>query len=309
MSSLSATAPVVRLALPALLLGAVGIAFAPIFVRLSEIGPISTAFYRTLFALPLLFAWVSLQGRGQAEGQEKPRTIRDHMLLAIPGLSFMGDLAFWHISITMTTVANATLLANFAPVFVTLGGWLLWRITPTPTFLAGMALAMTGAVVLMGESLTISAEQIVGDALGVVTAVFYAAYILSIGRLRARFSTAVLMFWSTVYTCAGLLVCTLAAGEALVIPGLYALGILVALAAVSHVGGQSLIAYALAHLPANFGSVSLLLQPAVAAVLAWVILNEPLSPWQGLGGVVILAGIVLARRGSRPPKPPPAPAD
>jgi drug/metabolite transporter (DMT)-like permease len=165
-----------------------------------------------------------------------------------------------------------------------------------------MGLAMAGAIVLMGESLTISSEQIMGDVLGVVTAVFYAAYILSIGRLRARFSTAVLMTWSTVYTCAGLLVCTVLAGESLAIVSLYGLGILVALAVVSHFGGQSLIAYALAHLPANFGSVSLLLQPAVAAVLAWLILSEPLSPWQGVGGVIILLGIFLARRGSRPAK-------
>lgn len=155
------------------------------------------------------------------------------------------------------------------------------------------------AVVLMGESLTISPDHIMGDVLGVVTAVFYAAYILSIGRLRARFSTSVLMSWSTVYSCAGLLVCTLVAGESMAIGTLYGLGILVALAAISHFGGQSLIAYALAHLPANFGSVSLLLQPAVAALLAWLILAEPLSPWQGVGGVIILAGILLARRGSR----------
>jgi drug/metabolite transporter (DMT)-like permease len=306
-TSLSASSTVVRLALPALLLGAVGIAFAPIFVRLSETGPIATAFYRSLFSLPLLFAWMAWEGRraGKVDGaavQDRPRCLRDHLLLAIPGLSFMGDLAFWHVSITMTTVANATLLANFAPVFVTLGGWLLWRVTPTRTFLGGMGLAMAGAIVLMGESLTISSEQIMGDVLGVVTAVFYAAYILSIGRLRARFSTAVLMTWSTVYTCAGLLVCTVLAGESLAIVSLYGLGILVALAVVSHFGGQSLIAYALAHLPANFGSVSLLLQPAVAAVLAWLILSEPLSPWQGVGGVIILLGIFLARRGSRPAK-------
>lgn len=296
----AASAPMVRLALPALLLGAVGIAFAPIFVRLSEVGPIATAFYRALFALPLLWAWMSMEGRGERV-QARPVTARDHLLLAVPGLSFMGDLAVWHISITMTTVANATLLANFAPVFVTLGGWVLWRIKPTPLFLAGMGFAMGGAIVLMGESLTISSEQIMGDVLGVVTAVFYAAYILSIGRLRARFSTSVLMFWSTVYTAGGLLLCTLIAGEGLAIVSLYGLAILVGLAAISHVGGQSLIAYALAHLPANFGSVSLLLQPAVAAVLAWAILNEPLSPWQGVGGVIVLFGIFLARKGSKPP--------
>lgn len=304
--SSAAVPATVRLALPALLLGAVGIAFAPIFVRLSEVGPVATAFYRTLFALPLLFAWMTMEARRGGSRYERPARLRDHLLLAIPGISFAGDLAFWHVSIGLTTVANATLLANFAPVFVTLGGWLIWALRPTRTFLMGMGLAMGGAIVLMGESLTISAEHILGDALGVVTAMFYAAYILSIGRLRARFSTATLMFWSTVYTCAGLLVTTLAMGEGLAIPSLYGLGILIGLAVVSHFGGQSLIAYALAHLPANFGSVSLLLQPAVAAVLAWMILSEPLSPWQGVGGAIILVGIVLARRGSRPPPAPPA---
>ncbi|HSK38859.1 MAG TPA: EamA family transporter, partial [Arenibaculum sp.] len=67
----------------------------------------------------------------------------------------------------------------------------------------------------------------------------------------------------------------------------------------SHAGGQSLIAYALAHLPAAFSSVSLLLQPAAAAILAWALLGEALGPWQAAGAVIVLAGIFLARRGSR----------
>ncbi len=73
---------------------------------------------------------------------------------------------------------------------------------------------------------------------------------------------------------------------------------LLALALLSHVGGQSLIAYALAHLPAAFSSVSLLLQPVAAALLAWLILSEALGLLQGLGGAVVLAGIAIARRGS-----------
>ena len=71
------------------------------------------------------------------------------------------------------------------------------------------------------------------------------------------------------------------------------------LALVSHAGGQSLITYALAHLPAAFSSVSLLLQPVIAALLAWVLLAEPLRSMQALGASIILLAIVLARRGSR----------
>ena len=62
---------------------------------------------------------------------------------------------------------------------------------------------------------------------------------------------------------------------------------------------QSLVAYALAGLPAAFSSVALLLQPTIGAALAWAILGEALGPWRVEGGAVVLAGVVLARSGSR----------
>src|SRR5262249_2096870 len=74
--------------------------------------------------------------------------------------------------------------------------------------------------------------------------------------------------------------------------------LLVGLALISHAAGQGLIAYALAHLPATFSSVGLLLQPVIAALFAWVLLAEPLVPLQIAGGLVVLIGIYLARRGS-----------
>jgi drug/metabolite transporter (DMT)-like permease len=73
---------------------------------------------------------------------------------------------------------------------------------------------------------------------------------------------------------------------------------LIGLALVSHAAGQGLIAYALASLPAAFSSVSLLFQPVMAALFAWLLLSEALVPLQMLGGVIVLAGIYLARRGS-----------
>lgn len=297
--TVSALPSVARFALPALLLGATGIAFAPIFVRLSEVGPVSTAFWRVALALPALWLWMHLQDRPAPGTRRRPRGLRDIALLSLPGWFFAGDLAFWHVSISMTSVANATLLANFAPVFVALFGWLLFSTRVSATFLVGMALALTGMVTLMGESLTISGEQVLGDGLGIITALWYAAYILAIGRLRATYSTATIMAWSAVSNTLALLVAALLLPEVFWPVSAAGWGVLVALAVISHIGGQSLIAYALAHLPTSFGSVSLLWQPACAAVLAWVLLEEPLSAWQGLGGLVILAGILIARRGSR----------
>lgn len=45
---------------------------------------------------------------------------------------------------------------------------------------------------------------------------------------------------------------------------------LVGIVLISHAYGQGLIAYALAHSPASFSSISLLLQPVMTGVFAWV---------------------------------------
>ncbi len=286
-----------RIALVILLAGALGIAFAPIFVRLSELGPTATAFHRLLLALPALWLWQTLESRG-ARRPRRPAGRLDYLGLIAVGLFFAGDLAFWHWSISFTSVANATLLANFAPVFVTFYGFALFGQRFSRTFLIGMSLALAGACILMGQSLSLGPSQLLGDAFGVVTAMFYAAYIVAVSRLRARFSTATIMAWSGLVTCAALLPVALISGESLIATTLFGWLMLIGLALISHAGGQSMIAYALAHLPAAFGSVSLLLQPAAAAVLAWLILGEALGPWQALGAAVILCGIYLARRGT-----------
>ena len=290
-----------RWALAALLAGAAGIAFAPIFVRLSELPPTATAFHRLFLALPALWLWKLVEDRSAAarsRAEPAPPPAGNAMLLVTAGLFFAGDLALWHWSIRFTSVANATLLANFAPIFVTLASYLLFSERFSRQFLLGMALAIAGAGILMGESLGFGMEQVLGDALGLTTAVFYAGYILSVAKLRRRASTATIMAWSGLVSCAALLTVTLLLGETLLPVTPEGWAVLFGLALLSHAGGQSLIAFALARLPAALSSVSLLLQPAIAAVLAWAILAEPLGPWQMSGALVILGGIYLARRGS-----------
>lgn len=289
-----------RWALAALLVGAVGIGFAPIFVRLSELPPTATAFHRLFLALPALWLWKHLEtpaAQRRSEGRLAPGR-GDIGAFVAAGLLFAGDLAFWHWSIRYTTVANATLLANFAPIFVTLAGYVFFSERFSRQFLLGMALAITGAVILMARSLAFDSDHFFGDTLGLITAMFYAGYILAVARLRARQSTATIMAWSGLFTCAALFVLAILAGESIVPLTLMGWAILFGLALISHACGQSLIAFALAHLPPALSSVSLLLQPAIAALLAWAILEEPLGQWQAVGAIVILGGIVLARRGS-----------
>lgn len=276
-----------RPALPALLLGAVFIALSPIFVRLSEAGPTATAFWRVALALPVL--WIFF--RGPLKG---PR-----LIFFAAGIAFAGDLFFWHQSIRFTSVANSTLLANLASIFVTLAAWALWREKPRPLFLVALGLALAGVALLVHTSLSFSATALLGDALGVVTAMFYAWYILAVKGLRDRgAATLQVMAVTSTLTAAILLPIALATGEPMLPASAYGWWILIGLALISHAAGQGLIAYALAHLPAPFSSVGLLLQPVVAAFFAWVLLSEPLVALQIAGGLIVLAAIWLARRAS-----------
>jgi drug/metabolite transporter (DMT)-like permease len=278
-----------------LLIGAVGIGFAPIWVRLSEVGPAATAFYRLLFALPFLWVWVGVENRRRPVAPVAPLTRKHLWQLAGAGLLFAGDLSLWHWSIQYTTVANATLFANLAPLFVTVGARMMFGEKILWLFVVGMGVTWMGAALLLKFSLESSRSHLVGDFLGIATALFYAGYMLSIKNLRRSLSTATVMAGAGLVSCPVFLLIASVSGETLYAVHWNGWLVLIALALISHVGGQSMIAYAFKHLPASLTSLSLLLQPLVAALLAWVILDEALGPYQIMGGGLVLLGIGLAR--------------
>jgi drug/metabolite transporter (DMT)-like permease len=282
-----------RIAFLCLLAGGCAIAFAPILVRLSDVGPVASAFWRCALAVPLLWIWVFAREK-RAAGTP---ALAAPLLLA--GLFFASDLGVWHFSILFTSVANSTLLANLAPIFVTLAGWLLWKQKVTRTFLAGMFLAIAGMFVLVGPNFAAGGTRLLGDALGALTGVFYAGYFLAIKIARdSGASTARLMAWSTTITAIALLPIALLMPHPFLPATLPGWWVLAGLAIVTQILGQGLIAYAFAHLPASLSSVSLLIQPVMAALFAWILFGEAVGPLQFAGGAIVLAGIWLARRGS-----------
>jgi drug/metabolite transporter (DMT)-like permease len=145
--------------------------------------------------------------------------------------------------------------------------------------------------VLLGGDFRAGGGAVLGDILGVATAMFYGAYQLTVTRARSRASTSVIMAWSGLITAVVLLPLALVSGEQLFPHSAAGWAKLVGLALISQVAGQSLIAYAMAHLPATFSSVGLLAQPVIAAALAWVLLGETLGWIEIAGAIVVLAGI------------------
>ncbi|MHC1547767.1 DMT family transporter [Phyllobacterium sp. K27] len=289
------TANANRLALAALLLGGIAIGGSPIFVRLSEVGPMTTAFWRVALAFLPLLVWS--KAMPDVKRDARPESLADYFWLSMPGIFLAADLAAWHLALHMTSVANATLLANLAPIFVTLGSWAIFRARVSRIFLIGLATALIGVVVLKGGPAALGDGKLAGDATAAVAAIFYAGYILVIGRLRVRFSTRTIMIWSTASAAICMLPVSLIFETNLIPLTLFGWAMLAGLAFISHAAGQGMITYALAFLPPAFSSLTLLLQPVVAAALAWVLLSEPIGLMQAIGGVIVIFGILIARRG------------
>lgn len=278
-------------AIPGLALGAILIGLAAIIVRLVDLGPSAVAFWRLAIAIPALW---TLRAATQPKSAARPEG-RALGLLLLAGLAFAADLALWHRSIHLTSVANATLLSNLSPVFLALTLHFGLGERHAPRFWLGLFLALAGAAWLVADSFRIGPETAFGDLLGAATAVFYAGYQLLVSRARRSYTALDVMLWASIGGAALLLVIALATGESLLPPTPRDWALLIALGLVVHVGGQGLIAWAQAHLPASFASVTLLVQPVAAAVFAWVLLGEGFGPRQAIGGAVILAGILVCR--------------
>ena len=275
-------------ALAALITGAVLIGFAPIFVRLTDVGLTAAGFWRMALALPLLGVLMIKETKGI-----KIKPGLGWLLLA--GAFFCGDLVFWHQAIHISSVANATLMTNLAPVFVTLASFLFFGERFRGVFIAGIALSIAGAIVLMSGSLQLGVQRLHGDLFAIVSAVFYAGYILGVSRARQRYGAMEVMFWATLSSAVLLCIVGNVQGDSFWPQSARGWWVLIGLALLSHVAGQGLIAWALAHLSAAFSAVGLLVQPVAAAVFAWLILAEPFGALQALGGAIVLAGIVTCR--------------
>jgi drug/metabolite transporter (DMT)-like permease len=287
----------VALAMTALVLGAVAMGASVLFVRWADVGPYASAFWRVFLALPFLWGWMRWERR--QTGKRNPPLDRA-VLLA--GLFFTGDLFFWHLAILGTTVANATFLATTAPVWVALGSWLILSEAVERRILIGLGLCMLGGLALLGESYGFVPQRLMGDLYGVATAVFFGAYVLAVRAARTRHGAAELMFVSTAITSVCLFVIAFVFEPRILPQSMPGVAALLALAIISQVGGQGLVAVALGTLPATFSALVIFLEAIAAASFGWLLLAEALGLAQMLGGVLILIGIYVARprSGERP---------
>jgi len=281
-----------KAALAAMVGGAL-IGLAPILIRLSELGPQASNLWRFLFALPILALMAA---------RSPPATQPQIRWLLLAGVLFGFELSVWAAALSLTTIANATLLANMTPVFAAAFGWVLFKERLAGATILGGATALIGAVLLAlgraqtGEGPSTPEAGWLGDGMGLIAALGYAGYLLIVRSIGRGVNVWTVMFWATLSAAAYALTLSLALGETLLPTTLRGWAILVALGLVTQLAGQGLIAYGVGRLPIAMSTVLLWMQPLAAAVLSWIIFSERLGALALVGAGLILAGVFVVQR-------------
>ena len=285
-------------------LGALCIASSGVLVRLADSSPVTVAFYRCLYALPVLGAVTFLEKK-----RFGPLPQRTRNLAWVAGVFFTIDLVFWHHAIHAVGAGLATVLGNLQVVIVGFAAWALLGERPRRELFWAIPVVLAGVVLISG----VVGEDAYGDdpalgvLFGVLTSLAYAAFILVLregSRDLRRIGGP--LFHAT-------LVAALAAAIYAPLAGDMQWGLrwpehgwLLTLALSAQVVGWLLISRSLPRLPAAVTSIVLLLQPVGAMVIAALALGEDPALFQLGGAALILAGVVVATSG-RAAAPEPAP--
>ncbi len=241
-----------------------------IFVKLSPLPPINTGFYRVLFSIPMLLPFIK-------KSDLQSLSYKQVVTIVLAGAFLAGDLTFWNSSFSYTTVANSNLLVNLTPFTVIPVSYFLFKEKMTPKFLLGGLVTLLGVFVLMANKVTVSPERLLGDSMSLGASVFYAMFMITVYKLRDTVKSNVIMFLSAFGTLL-VLAAVIFFTEGFYVPKNFEeLWPLLALALVSQILGQGLLAYCLGKVNASLSSLITLSQPVVAALYAWVIFQEHLN--------------------------------
>jgi drug/metabolite transporter (DMT)-like permease len=283
----------------ALIVGILSLTLSAFFVRWADAPAPVFAFYRMgiggLLITPLFIK------AGPA------KQIRSRKFLIFPilgGLFTTFDLIFWNTGVQITTVANATLLSNTAPIWVVLSLWLIFKQRFTNRFWMGLVLALGGATVVLGYDFFMRPHFGLGDTLALISGMFYGGYYLATQYGRKNLSVVPYLWVVSLASAASLLIISLVMGYSITGYTLQTYGAFIGAGIVVQCIGYVAVAYALGHLPASIVAPTLIMQPVFSALLAIPMFGENLLPVQWLGTAAVLSGIYLINRSNDPVREP-----
>ena len=282
-----------------LFIGAALISLSPVWVRLVDVAPSTSGFYRVLFGGAALVIYLLVTRR------RLHMTRRTWWLLIIASVFLTLDLWFWHRSIIYVGPGLATLLANFQVFIMMIIGMVFLRQMPRPVQMFAVPLAFLGLILIVGIDWdALPQDYKLGVIFGLLTAAAYASYLLTLRKIRETSTFRVPtreMAVVSVITAVMLAVTVLAEGESLAISTIEDVGWLVAYGVLSHCLGWLFIASSLSEVSTVEAGLALLLQPTLSFVWEVLFFSRSMTGVELVGAGIALVAIYLgsARNASK----------
>lgn len=269
--------------------------FAATLIRLCDAPPLAVAAWRLSFAALMVIPF-AVAGSWR---EIRSWTLRDGLRVGLSGLFLALHFALWISSLRYTSVASSLLLVTTTPVYICVASWLFLRERPSAWTALGVAASVAGAWVIATADRSSGGDSLFGDLLAIGGAVAVAAHLLIGRRLRQRMSA--LPYVAGVDVAAALVLiagCRMADAPLAGYSGrTYLFAFLLAL--FPQILGHATFNWALRRISPSFVSVSLLGEPVLGSLIAYLLLSEPVAPSAWAGGPAVMGGILLAARGEQ----------
>ena len=277
------------------LAGAALISFSPVLYVFSDTNPSTGAFFRMLYALPVLALLAYLVRNADT------RSSRTRWLAFGAGLLLAPDMLVYHSAMIFIGIGIATLIGNSQVIIVTLASWKLFGEKPNPAIIISLPVVMIGLALISGitDSNPYGEDPVKGVIFGIMGAFFYSFFLIMFRYANKELApVSSVQFDATAGAALGLLVLgllplsTIAIEPLNIQPTWPGHGWLMLLALVSQVVGWLAIAHALPRLPAAHTSFAILLQPVLTLIWGYLILHQDgYSQNQAIGIFLVLAAI------------------
>ncbi|MEX1299810.1 MAG: DMT family transporter [Desulfotignum sp.] len=285
------SATIIRQALIRTTLGAVMISFSAVFVKLAQVNPTVSAFYRVFFGGCFLLVILLVRGELRWYGG------RFLKLALITGVFFALDLYAWHRSIQFVGPGLATILGNFEVFMVPAVAFVIYGEKPSIRLILSIPPALAGLFMIVGAPWgQLPPDFRLGIYYGIATAVFYTGFLMVFRRMQSEPASPPVIYSLMVVSFATALFLGLEMirnGESFAIPDIQSLSSLVGLALMSQTLGWFLIGQSLPKIPAAVAGLVLLLQPSLAFVWDVLFFNRETSAMAWTGVVLALCAIYI----------------
>lgn len=264
------------------------LASASIFVRNSKLPPINTGLWRMILAAPFLFL-LSFKDL-------KNITFKDALFSFFSGVLLSGDITFFNMSLVMTSAANTNLITNLTPLITIPISYFVFKEKVSKMYLVGLGISMVGAILLVTGKASPSNANYIGDFYAGCACIFYALYFLCTYKIRDRVKSSTLMFFGAFGSIFGLTI-TSSLVEGLKAPSnINEFMLLLAFAICMQVIGQNLLAHCQGKISINLSSAITLLQPVIAAIIAFIAFGEMLTAKEMFAIAVAICGVYICKK-------------